>query len=127
MALAFLILLSLVALLWLWLLLSPAHRATFTDRLDSTTESPAQHPLPPVCVVLAARNEAAILPKTIPTICRQDYPDLRVIVVDDQSDDDSPRILEQLKGEHPNLISIRGVERPKGWVGKCWAIQQGVE
>src|SRR5256885_9195147 len=109
MALAFLVLLSLIALLWLWLLLSPAHRATFTDRLDSSTESPApQIPLPDVCVILAARNEARMLPKTIPTICRQEYPELRVIVVDDQSDDDTPGILEDLKREHPNLLTIRG-------------------
>src|SRR5256885_8645973 len=128
MALAGLILLSLIALLWLWLLLSPAHRATFTDCLDSSTESPAsQTALPPVCVILAARNEAEMLPRTIPTICTQEYPQLRVIVVDDQSDDDTPRVLEQLQREHANLMTILGTERPSGWVGKCWAIQQGVE
>jgi hopene-associated glycosyltransferase HpnB len=126
MALAFLILLLLIALLWLWLLVSPAHRATFTDCLDSCTESP-RAPLPPVCVILAARNEAAMLPRTIPTICRQEYPQLPVIVVDDQSDDDTPRVLEQLKRENPNLITIRATDRPEGWIGKCWAIQQGVE
>ena len=67
-----------------------------------------------------------MLPKTIPTICRQEYSLFRVIVVDDQSDDDSPRILEQLKREHPNLMTIRATDRPNGWVGKCWAVQQGV-
>ena len=35
---AFLVLLSLIALLWLWLLLSRAHRATFTDLLNLETE-----------------------------------------------------------------------------------------
>ena len=34
---------------------------------------------------------------------------------------------EQLKREHPNLMTIRATDRPKGWVGKCWAVQQGVE
>src|SRR5262249_39960584 len=95
---------------------------------DSNSQLPAPpNPLPRVFVILAARNEAAMLPQTIPTICRQEYPELRVIVVDDQSDDDSPRILEQLKREHPNLITICGTDRRDGWMGKCWAIHQGVE
>src|SRR5213595_3044838 len=89
MATAFLVLLSLIALLWVWLLLSRAHRATFTDLIDSSRPL-ALIGTPPVFVILAARNEAAMLPTTIPTICRQDYPNLLVILVDDQSDDDSP-------------------------------------
>jgi glycosyltransferase involved in cell wall biosynthesis len=68
-----------------------------------------------------------MLPNTIPTICRQDYPEFRLILVDDQSEDDSPRVIEKLRAEHPNLTSLRAPDRPAGWMGKCWAIQQGVE
>src|SRR5438132_6260235 len=112
-----LILLCLNALLWLWLLFSPAHRATFIDLLNASTEPPPpSEPLPTVVVIVAARNEAAMLPQTIPTLCRQDYPSLRVILVDDQSDDDSPRVLEALRREYANLIAIRASDRPAGWI-----------
>jgi cellulose synthase/poly-beta-1,6-N-acetylglucosamine synthase-like glycosyltransferase len=68
-----------------------------------------------------------MLPRTVPTVCGQDYPDLRVIVVDDQSDDASPRILEELGSRHANLTVVRAADRPAGWCGKPWAVMQGVE
>src|SRR3712207_7801263 len=37
----------------------------------------------------SARNEGTMLPTTVPTWCAQDYPVLRVIVADDQSEDDT--------------------------------------
>lgn len=68
-----------------------------------------------------------MLPLTIPTICGQDYPDLTCILIDDQSDDDSPSVIGKLMQEHGNLRVIHGQERPKGWMGKCWAVKQGAD
>lgn len=126
--LAVAIFLALIALLWLWLLFSPAHRATFTDLLNSTTTLPTPaRPWPAVTVIVAARNEAEMLPQTMPTICRQNYPDLRVLLVDDQSDDNSAGVIANLTAQHANLTAIRAADRPAGWMGKCWAIQQGID
>jgi hopene-associated glycosyltransferase HpnB len=122
-----LITLAVVALLWLTLFLSPAHKVFFRDTLNAATLLPDPAEWPRVTVIVPARNEAAMLPRTIPTICRQDYPDLRVIVIDDQSDDATPQILAQLKSHHPNLDTLRAADRPAGWVGKPWAVTQGVE
>jgi cellulose synthase/poly-beta-1,6-N-acetylglucosamine synthase-like glycosyltransferase len=125
---AFVIFLGILAALWLALLISPAHRVTFSQRLDVATPIPAPlDPLPAVTVIVPARNEAAMLPSTIPTICRQDYPNLSMILIDDQSDDDSPAVIAQLQRDHPNLHAIRAADRPPGWMGKCWAVQQGVQ
>ena len=90
-----LVLLALIALLWLWLLVNP-HGGV--RRLpNSTTACPgSDDQLPPVVVILAAQNEATMLPRTIATICRQEYPELRVILVDDQSDDGSPAVVQKL-------------------------------
>src|SRR4051812_37115638 len=122
-----LISLSLIALLWLTLFLSPAHKVFFRDTLDAATLLPERAEWPAVTVIVPARNEAAMLPRTVPTICRQDYPNLRVIVVDDQSDDATGQILDHLKSQHPNLETLRAADRPPGWVGKTWAVTQGVE
>ena len=121
------VLLSLIALVWLLLLLSPAHRLTFRHQLLAATPLPEVDSLPPVAVIVPARNEASMLPQTIPTICRQDYPDLTCILIDDQSDDDSPAVIGKLLSEHPNLRVIHGQERPKGWMGKCYAVKQGAD
>ena len=122
-----LIALSLIALLWLILFLSPAHKVFFRDTLDAATLLPEPADWPTVTVIVPARNEAAMLPRTVPTICRQDYPHLRVIVVDDQSDDATPQILQRLEIEYPRLTALRAADRPAGWVGKPWAVAQGVE
>jgi hopene-associated glycosyltransferase HpnB len=127
MTIATLIVLGFIALLWLWLASSRAHRANFAGTLDAATIVPITESARPVFVIVPARNEADTLPHTIPSICRQEYPNLRLILVDDQSDDGSDRVLERLAREHRNLTVVRGKDRPDGWMGKCWAVQQGVE
>ena len=124
---ALLVILSLVALLWLVLFLSPAHKVFFRQTIDAATALPDPPAWPAVTIVVPARNEAAMLPRTIPTMCEQDYAGLRVVVVDDQSDDASPDILTELAGRYPNLTVVRAADRPAGWVGKTWAVAQGVE
>ncbi len=123
----FLIILVLVAAFWLFLVVSPRHRGTFAQTLDVEAMREEEGRVwPGVTVVIPARNEGGMLPSTIPTICGQDYPDMRVVVVDDQSEDDSGVVLEKLRGEYSNLTVIRGADRPAGWCGKPWAVTQGV-
>jgi hopene-associated glycosyltransferase HpnB len=122
-----LVLLSLIAFVWLILFLSPAHQVFFRQTLDAGTALPDPRAWPRVTIIVPARNEASMLPRTVPTVCAQDYPDLSVIVVDDQSDDASPQILEKLTSQHANLTVVRAADRPAGWCGKPWAVMQGVE
>ncbi len=124
---ALLVILTLSAAFWLFLVISPRHRGTFATRLDAEDARPGElRAWPAVTVVIPARNEAAMLPTTIPTICTQDYPDVRVIVIDDQSEDDSSAVLASLRAAHTNLEVVPGALRPDGWCGKPWAVKQGV-
>ncbi|HTW93480.1 MAG TPA: glycosyltransferase family 2 protein [Tepidisphaeraceae bacterium] len=115
-----------VAGFWLWVALATVQRATFRQVLKSNDSTPAGE-LPAVTVIVPARNEAEMLPTTIPSLCRQDHPAVAVIVVDDQSDDSSAEVLQRLTSEFPNLIVVHGIDRPVGWLGKNWAVQQGFE
>ena len=55
---AILVFLGTLALLWLWLWLSPAHRLTYSRTLDSSDDaSDRVLELPPVRMILAARND----------------------------------------------------------------------
>ena len=87
---------------------------------------PAQA-LPPVTVVVPARNEAAGIGAAVRSLLAQDYPDFRVIVVDDGSTDATPRILAALAAEHSRLTVLTGAPLPEGWLGKVWALHQGAE
>ncbi len=59
--------------------------------------------LPPVSIIIAARNEAQNLEENLPAFLSQDYPDYTVIVVNDASTDDSATVLAQMSAKYPNL------------------------
>ena len=87
---------------------------------------------PSVVAVVPARNEADMLPVTLPALLRQDYAgEFHVIVVDDRSDDGTGEVAAELglkatrDGGAP-LTVLAGQPRPEGWAGKVWAMSQGL-
>ena len=62
--------------------------------------------LPPVSVIISARNESDNLYENLPKILEQDYPNFEVIVVNHQSIDDSYTILNAYSQQYPNLRII---------------------
>jgi hopene-associated glycosyltransferase HpnB len=90
--------------------------------------APGDH-WPRVVAVVPARDEAAVLPETLPTLLAQDYSgDLRVVLVDDRSADATAKVATALgEAAARRLIVLRGEEPPAGWAGKVWAMAQGVE
>jgi glycosyltransferase involved in cell wall biosynthesis len=59
--------------------------------------------LPPVSIIIAARNESDNLYENLPSILSQDYPEFEVIVVNNQSIDDSGWLLTAFCQQFPNL------------------------
>lgn len=92
---------------------------------------PRLPPWPAVVAVIPARNEAGAIEQAVVSLCRQDYPGaLRIIVVDDQSDDgtaDLARAAATAAGRGTCLEVLRGAPLPPGWTGKLWAVHQGIE
>lgn len=92
------------------------------DRLaarDVTTD------LPPLSIVVPARNEERQIEECVRSLLRQHHNDFEVIVVDDCSDDATPQILRRLAEEDTRLRVVSGAPLPDGWVGKPWALTQG--
>jgi chlorobactene glucosyltransferase len=81
--------------------------------------------LPPLSIVVPARNEARQIAGCVRSLLAQRYPHFEVIAVDDRSTDDTRAILAGLEGKHPRLRVVDGAELPDGWVGKPWALTQG--
>ncbi|MFO7580274.1 glycosyltransferase [Nitrosomonas halophila] len=73
-----------------------------------------------VTILIPARNEAQVIAQTLDGLLAQSH-DLRIIVIDDQSDDNTAALASQ-KGAQV----ISGTSPPKGWSGKLWALQQGL-
>ena len=81
--------------------------------------------LPPLSVLIAARNEADNLERYLPTVCKQAYPaPFEVIVALNNTDDRSLAVLEALAAQHPQLRWLNLGASPADWPGKKWALQQ---
>ncbi len=104
--------------LWLGVLLRPG-RPWLPGPYSEDLRAPAPARAPSVVVVVPARNEARHLPSTLPPLLAQGYP---VIVVDDRSDDGTAAVAAELGAR-----VVRGLPLPPGWVGKVWALAQGVD
>src|SRR6266550_1942004 len=76
-------------------------------------------------VILAARNEAARIERTIRHILAQSGVEVEVIVVDDRSTDRTSEILKRLANEDARVRTRRVETLPDGWLGKCYACQTG--
>ncbi|GAB6053253.1 hypothetical protein JCM17960_20730 [Magnetospira thiophila] len=124
MILLVLVLISLT--LWIYLV---GFRGRFwaCDQFLPRRIAPLQH-WPAVTAVLPARDEAACIGPVLRALLDQDYPgDLRLVVVDDSSTDGTAEQVRQLARDDPRLHLVNGQPLPQGWVGKMWAVCQGVE
>ncbi|CAL9388762.1 hypothetical protein SUDANB180_01207 [Streptomyces sp. enrichment culture] len=111
---------------WAWLLLGQGFFWRTDVRLPPRREPDAW---PSVCVVVPARDEAAVLPDSLPSLLAQDYPGrAEVFLVDDGSTDGTGELARELSrrlGGLPLTVDSPG-EPPAGWTGKLWAVRYGI-
>jgi hypothetical protein len=81
--------------------------------------------LPPITVVIPARNEARVIGGCIAALAAQDYPAqaLEVVIVDDNSNDDTAAAAGAAAAGDRRFRVIAAGPLPAGWTGKshaCW-------
>ncbi|MEV5799718.1 glycosyltransferase [Streptomyces collinus] len=111
---------------WGWLLLCQGFFWRTDVRLPSRRDPDAW---PSVCVVVPARDEAAVLPASLPSLLAQDYPGrAEIFLVDDGSTDGTGELARELSRRHGGLPLTVGSpgEPPAGWTGKLWAVRHGI-
>lgn len=78
-------------------------------------------------IILPARNESANIEAVVQSLLASDYRQFELIVVDDQSTDDTAARAVATGGHDPRFRLIRGAAPPEGWFGKPWACVQGAK
>ncbi len=113
-----------------WAYLLVGHGSFWRTSTRLPADLPEPDDWPRVGVVVPARDEAAVLPETLPTLLGQDYPgQLAVWLVDDGSSDGTRQLAHTL-AEQANagapLTVLTAAAPPPGWTGKLNAVQHGV-
>ena len=80
---------------------------------------------PRVSLLVPARDEEANLAAHLPAWLALDYPELEILVLDDDSSDGTAaRVEEHLPASGGRLRLLRGAPLPEGWLVKSWACHQ---
>ncbi|MDX2107048.1 MAG: glycosyltransferase [Candidatus Melainabacteria bacterium] len=82
--------------------------------------------LPFISVVIPARNEETKIGRLLESLCKQDYPNFEVVVVNDRSTDRTGDIIADYAQKDDRIKLIQGSDAPPGWIGKCNAILHAV-
>jgi len=111
-----------------WFILSLRYLRVFisTPRIKQGETSyffKAGKPSPSLSIIIPARNEEQYIKRCLQSLLWQRYENLEVIMVDDNSTDDTLGIAKTIKDRRLKLIPLK--RTPPGWTGKSWASQVG--
>ena len=113
------------AAIWLCILALPWQPWRVRERLEpETSADPSDTDLSHLTVLIPARDEAAVIGDMIAALGSQGR-NLRVVLVDDCSSDDTAGIARRAAPDSLTLDICRGAPLAEGWIGKLWALEQG--
>jgi hopene-associated glycosyltransferase HpnB len=109
--------------IWLYLLFG---RGGFWRMREEPAPGTQLSPAPQIVAVIPARNEAAVVGRSIASLAKQQYPgEFHIVLVDDDSTDGTA---DAARAAAPpgRLTVIRAAPLPQGWTGKLWAVSEGL-
>jgi hopene-associated glycosyltransferase HpnB len=117
------------AILWLVIYF----RLRFLQNTIPSLDSKSELPDPPggwpfISAVVPARNEEREAGRCLSSLAAQDYPGFEIIFVNDQSSDATLAVAKEALQDCRSCRIVEGASKPAGlsWVGKNWALMQGV-
>lgn len=102
-------------------------KVAFFDENKKKQKHTESEKLPPVSVVVAAKNEEYHLKQNLVTLLEQDYPQYEVIVVNDASTDESVYVLKALSKIYTNLKVVNLVVNVNKFKGKKFPLSIGIK
>lgn len=84
-----------------------------------------RQPLPEVALIIPIRNEEKSLRQALTTLAALDYPNYRVLLMNDGSTDNSAAIIQEFAQTFPHISCCHLDTLPGGWIGKSHALYNG--
>jgi len=81
----------------------------------------------PISIVITAKNDAHLLIKTLPEILNQDYPRFEVVVVNDNSDDETSQLVRDFQNRFTNLRLLNLESSVTNIKGKKFPLSLGIK
>lgn len=102
-------------------------RLAFYSKNNKNTDTvKKENDLPPISVVICAKNEAPNLSKNLPIILEQVYPNFEVLVVNDASEDNTLGVLHSFQSVYKQLRILNVKDAEKRGYGKKFALSTGI-
>jgi len=95
-------------------------RSLKTLRNDAEVPSPA----PLISMLIPARDEEVNIANCLESLQTQDYPNFEILVLDDNSSDNTAAIVERFAARDSRIQLLRGEPLPEDWTGKSFACYQ---
>ena len=92
------------------------------DQKELGATQAAERDWPTLDIVIPVKDEESHIAACLKSILAQDYPNKRIIVVNDRSTDGTAAAIERLQRDHPELHRIDITSLPEGQYGKPSAV-----
>jgi chlorobactene glucosyltransferase len=123
--------LSLILGSWVYLLIKALHSHLNTPVIRNSSsifQDDFRFNQPLVSVIIPARNEEDNIERCLLSVLTQNYSNLEVVAIDDNSEDTTLELMEHIKSkqefsEKLKIISLPA--KPDDWMGKTWTSQEG--
>lgn len=112
---------SLVLVVGLWATLLSFSNRRVMEKLKKP------HPLakkPLVSIAIPARDEEHFIQRCVKSLIGQSYENIEILILDDNSTDNTAALVEKLQESDPRVKIIKGKPLKDGWRGKLYAMQQ---
>jgi chlorobactene glucosyltransferase len=90
-------------------------------------DSEIPEPAPLVSILIPARDEEANIASCLESLQKQDYPNFEVLVLNDESSDNTAAIVSRIAARDDRIQLLQGKLLPEGWAGKPFACHQLAE
>jgi len=81
----------------------------------------------PISVIICAKNEGKNLKRLIPLLFKQDYPNFELVVINDNSSDETLEVIESFLMLYPHIKLVDVKENEQFWGNKKYALTLGIK
>lgn len=83
--------------------------------------------LPPVSIIITARDQSHLLINSLPLLLSQEYPEYEVVLVNDKSRDETPQVVLEYKNRFHHLHYVNLASSISTIAGKKYPLENGIQ